>query len=210
MKKWLSGLCVLLLVCNCLSAEIAKSRYKITESEKEFDITYYQTPDMKIIEPKENDDVNVTQSFVINKNNTEGELRYSLFTDLGGDQKTLKLQYAMWVYMCANNISGFEVPASSFSNFNDEDVKNEFNGNFGCTAFIQNPESSYGSGYKYMMVEFFCKEGQGLVMRTYLFNTMDFVGIDGDGNISESSLLFNNYHTFKFMDKDDKGNYIVK
>ena len=94
MKKLLLGLCVLLLFCGCLSAEIAKSRYKITKSEKEFDIAYYQTPDMKVVDSKENEDVNVTQTFIINKNNVQGELRYSLFTDLGGDKDQFKMQYA--------------------------------------------------------------------------------------------------------------------
>lgn len=210
MRKIIWALVGLSMLCGVLSAEIAKSRYKITDSEKEFDVAYYQTPDMKVTDPKENDDVNITQAFLIDKNNTQGELRYSLFTDLGGDRETLKMQYAMWVYMCANNIAGFEVPAGAFSNFNDDDVKNEFNGDFGCTAFIQNPESGYGNGYEYMMVEFFCKEGQGLVMRVFLFNSPDFLGLDSAGNVSASSPLFSNYHSFRFMEKDEKGDYIVK
>ena len=34
--------------------------------------------------------------------------------------------------------------------------------------FFQDPESDYAKDYKYMMVEFFCKENQGVVMRVFL------------------------------------------
>lgn len=210
MKKIVFVLISLFLMYGYLNAEIAVSRYKITESEKEFDVMYFLTPDMKVIESKENDDVNITQSFEITKNNLRGELRYSLFTDLGGDSVSLEIQYAMWVFMCINNIAGYEVPSSSFSNFNDSDVKNEFNGDFGCTIFIQNPKSQYGNGYNFMMVEFFARKNQGLVMRAFIFNETGFMGINEDGSISESSPLFSNYHTFRFMEKDSAGNFIQK
>ncbi len=199
-----------LISYSCLNAEIVGTRYKITDSEKEFDVIYYQTQDMKVIESEKNDDVNITQSFEIDKNNIKGEVRYSLFTDLGGDANTLKMQYAVWVMVCINNIAGFEVSSDSFSNFNDADVKKEFNGDFGCTTFIQNPKSEYGKGYKYMMAEFFCREGQGLVMRAFLFNNLEFTGMNEDGTISSSSALFSNYYTFEFMDKDESGNFITK
>lgn len=200
----------LILFTNCLTAEIIGSRFKITNSEKEFDVAYYQTLDMKTIESKQNDDADITQSFMINKNNIQGELRYSLFTDIGGKQDDLKMQYAMWVYICTNNIAGFDVEEKSFSNFNVDDVKKEFNGDFGCTAFIQNPQSGYADGYKYMMVEFFYKANQGLVMRVFLFTSIDFLGMDGTGNILASSPLFTNYHTFKFMEKNKNGDYILE
>jgi len=210
MKKMMLVILGIITFAYSLTAEIVGSRYKITESENEFDIAYYQTPDMTVIDSKVNNDVDITQSFMIRKNNTEGELRYSLFTDTVGNKDDLKIQYAMWVYICANNIAGFDVANNSFSNFNDNDVKNEFNGDFGCTTFIQNPKSDYGDGYKYMMVEFFHKLDQGLVMRVFLFNSIDFLGMDNDGNILSSSPLFTNYHTFKFMEKNEKGDYILE
>ena len=177
MKRIVLVIVGFITMTNCLTAEIVGSRYKITESENEFDIAYYQTPDMSVIDSKVNNDVDITQSFLISKNNVEGELRYSLFTDMGGNQDDLKIQYAMWVYICANNIAGFDVSDNNFSNFKDADVKSEFNGDFGCNTFIQNPLSDYGDGYKYMMVEFFHKLNQGLVMRVFLFNSVDFLGI---------------------------------
>lgn len=209
MKKALFLLVCLLNVCLALYGGIAKSRFKVAESEDEFDVLYFQSPEMQPIESKKNDDVAITQSFLISKNGTRGELRYSLFTDLGGDPESLRAQFVLWVMMCTNNIAGFEVPADAFSKFADSDVKNEFNGDFGCTAFIQNPTSEYGEGYAYMMIEFFCREGQGLVMRVFLFNDTEFIGMDSNGAISDSSPLFSNYHSFVFMDKDESGEYIT-
>lgn len=200
---------ILVLSSNCF-AKISGSRFKITESEKEFDLIYYLTEDMKVAENLDNNDVAITQSFSINKNGKSGEVRYSLFTDCGEDDSDLQIQYAMWVFMCINNIAGFEVPGNAISSFNNEDVKKEFNGDFGCTAFLQDPKSEYSNGFKYMMVEFFYKEKQGLVMRTFLFNDIDFIGINANGSISPDSVWFTNYHTFKFMEKDKSRNYIVE
>lgn len=196
----------LLSIGNCF-ATIIGSRFKITESEEEFDVLYYITEDMDILEDGQNDDVNVTQAFSISRDGISGEVRYSLFTDTGEDESDLDIQYAMWVFMCLNNIAGFDVPGDVISSFNDSDVKREFNGDFGCTVFLQDPQSDYADGYKYMMVEFFYKERQGLVMRTFLFNDFDFLGIDQNGQLSSDSIWFANYHTFEFMEKDENGNF---
>ncbi len=193
--------------CNCF-AKIKGSRFKITESEKEFDVIYYLTEDIKVIDNNQNEDVNVTQTFSITRNKINAEVRYSLFTDIGEDDSDLQMQFAMLVFMCINNIAGFEVPGNSISSFNNDDVKKEFNGDFGCTAFLQDPKSDYAKGYKYMMVEFFCKEKQGVVMRTFLFNDLGFIGINENGQLSPDSIWFANYHTFAFMEKDKNGNFI--
>ena len=203
---------LMFLICfialgNCF-AKIKGNRFKITESEKEFDVIYYLTEDIKVIDNNQNEDVNVTQTFSITRNKINAEVRYSLFTDKGEDDSDLQMQFAMLVFMCINNIAGFEVPGNSISSFNNDDVKKEFNGDFGCTAFLQDPKSDYAKGYKYMMVEFFCKEKQGVVMRTFLFNDLGFIGINEKGQISPDSIWFANYHTFAFMEKDKNGNFI--
>ena len=209
MKKYLLLLLSLFICSSVVNAEIAGSRFKITESQEEFDVAYYVTDDMTVIGAKENDDVAITNSFTIKKNNLSGEVRYSLFTDTGdGDDEDINAQYAMWVFMCLNNIAGYEVDGSNISVFNDDDVKKEFNGDFGCTTFIMDPKSQYGEGYKYMDVEFFYRKGQGLVMRAFLFNDVAFLGLNRDGTMSQDSPLFQNYHTFRFMEKDSDGNFI--
>lgn len=199
-RKIILSVVVLFVFCSALHAKIMDSRFKITESEEEFDVIYYMTDDMEVISPKKNDDVAITQAFRVSKDGYEGELRYSLFTDCGGNDDDLKIQYAMWVFICSNNIAGYDLSKDTFSNFNDSDVKTEFNGDFGCTGLIQNPESEYGEGYKYIMVDFFYKKDQGLVMRTFLFNDLGFVGMS-EGKMVENNPWFDNYHSFKFMDK---------
>ena len=195
MKKVFVFTLIILNAVVCYG-EIAKSRFKITESEEEFDVTYYLTEDMQIIPNLSNNDVTVTQSFKLG----DGELRYSLFTDLGGSEDTLQIDYAMWVFMCLSNISGREITGNQISVFNDSDVQAEFNGDFGCTAFIVSPSSEYSKGYSFMMVEFFYKKNQGLVMRTFLFNDISFAGISPDGQMNPDNILNRNYHTFRFMD----------
>ena len=90
-------ICVLALG-NCF-AEIMGSRFKVTESEKEFDVLYYLTKDMKVADNNQNEDVNVTQTFSINRENINAEVRYSLFTDIGEDDSDLRMQFAMLVFI---------------------------------------------------------------------------------------------------------------
>lgn len=210
MKKIISFIFCTVFLLSLSSAEIMKSRFKITESIKEFDVMYYLTDVMKIIEVEENDDLSVTQAFEIEYEGIEAKILYSLFTDQGGDPETLDMDYASWVFMCLNNAVGYEVPANAISMFNNSDVEKEFNGNFGCTVFLMDPQSDYAKGYKYIMIEFFYKENQGLVMRSFLFNDMAFIGIDESGRMAANSLWLANYHTFSFMEKNDKGEFIPR
>lgn len=41
-------------------------------------------------------------------------------------------------------------------------------------------------------------------MRTFLFNDIEFIGINPDESISSDNPLFSNYHTFKFIEKDSR------
>ena len=55
---------LMILVClmalgNCF-ATILEPRFEITKSEQEFNVIYYVTEDMKVLETKQNEDVNVT------------------------------------------------------------------------------------------------------------------------------------------------------
>lgn len=210
-KKSLSAVfAVFVMIQSFCSAEIMGSRFKITESEKEFDVMYYVTPEMKVKEVTQNDDVAITQAFEISKDNIKADVYYSLFTDTGGAEESLMMDYVMWVFMCVNNSVGYEVDLEALSVFNNSDVQQEFNGDFGCTGFFQNPVSDYANGHQYMMVEFFYKQNQGLVMRSFLFDDIGFMGITEDGHMSPDSLWLANYHTFEFMEKNDKGEFIIK
>lgn len=64
MKKQLISI-ILLLVATSSFAEMAKMRFKLTESTDEFNINYIETLDMTLIESKENPDVAITKSNLI-------------------------------------------------------------------------------------------------------------------------------------------------
>lgn len=199
MKK--SVLCLFLIgITAVLNAEIAKPRFKITESEQEFDIKYIETKDMTRIENKDNPDISITRSYAIKRGNNKGELRYSLFTDTGSEKDDAKIQAYVWSTMCLYNMCGFETPKGTLTSFKDDDVKGEFNGTCGFNAFIKNPKSKYAEGYNFLYIDFFYKENQGLVVRTFLFEDIAFLDVTPDGKISEDSAWVNNYDSFMFMD----------
>lgn len=41
-------------------------------------------------------------------------------------------------------------------------------------------------------------------MRTFLFNDIEFIGINSDESIPSDNPLFSNYHPFKFIEKDSR------
>ena len=66
MKKQLISI-ILLLAATSSFAEVAKMRFKLTESTAEFNINYIETPDMTLIESKEKPDIAVTSTYKIKK-----------------------------------------------------------------------------------------------------------------------------------------------
>jgi hypothetical protein len=90
------------------------------------------------------------------------------------------------------NIAGYEIDLSRIEYFDDNDVKESFNGDFGVFGFIQDPSSDYGNGYKYILVELFYKNNIGFVVRAILSNDINLY-------IDYSSITyFEIYHSFRF------------
>ena len=204
MKKIISSFLFLITIASLSFAEIAKSRFKITENIQEFDIKYIFTRDMQQIETQENPDISVFTAFKIKKGNEEGELRYSLFTDINEtDFTNAKMQAYIWSLMCAKNMAGYDFPSNKLTQYGDNDVKGEFNGDYGFNAYITNPKSKYAEDYNYIYADFFYKKGQGLVVRAFLFKDISFVGLNSDGTVREDSALFTNYDSFKFYDSKE-------
>lgn len=199
MKKHLITI-LLLLAAATTFAEMAKMRFTITQSPEEFNINYIETPDMTLIESKENPDIAVTRTYKIKKGDEEGELRYSLFTDTGTDESNAKMQAYIWSLVCTKNIAGYDFPSKGLTPYGDNDVKGEFNGDCGFNAFIKSPTSEYAEGYNYIYADFFYKKGQGLVVRSFLFKDISFAGVNPDGTAKPDSALFTNYDSFKFFD----------
>lgn len=208
MKKFLSTLILAALFVSIASAEVSAPRFKITESDEEFDILCILTDDMKVAKTKSDYELPVHTAFSVKRNGKKGEIRYTLLTDCGGNKKDLKSQFVSTMIMCADTITGYDIPMEYFSPFKDSDVKAEFDGDFGYSVTIPSPKSKYAKGYKYITIEFFYKENQGMVIRAFLFNDIAFTGANDDGTINTDSAMFANYHTFKFVQKDGNGNYV--
>ena len=81
MKKRISFIFCAVFLLSLSSAEIMKSRFKVTESEKEFDVMYYLTDVLKMTKVEKNDDLHVTQAFEIKKDGINAKVLYSFFIE---------------------------------------------------------------------------------------------------------------------------------
>ena len=153
---------------------------------EEFDVDIYQYPHMILIENPQSEQLDTVYTF--SNEESSYEIRYTFFKQTISNYPNIKIAFVMCILPIFWNIAGYEL--DNISNFNDSDVKNEFNGDFGSTGFIVDPNSDFGKGYKFIMADFFYKENQGIVVRTILFNDLNFV------QLNEKFLEI--YHSFSF------------
>lgn len=169
--------------------ETFSSHYEPVTTPEEFDVVYFLHDSMKVSKLRRAGGVPVTQAFTIDSGLYEE--RFTLFKDTGSSEKNRKMEYTKVALEYAEKVSGQQLTAEDFTPFKPEDVDEEFNCDFGHTCFVINPSSSYAKGYKYMLIEFFCKESQGIVMRTML--------TDDETVFTEPSENFIYvYHSFRF------------
>ena len=69
-----------------------------------------------------------------------------------------------------------------------------------CLPKNKVPKSVYAEGYNYIYADFFYNQGQGLVIRAFLFKDISFVGVNDDGTVKPDSAMFTNYDSIKFFD----------
>lgn len=195
MKKYIAAIiaacCIVFIYAEITNFTV---HYEKTTSERDFDIVYYLHDFMDEISVRRNNDIPTTKAFAID--NDRYEQRFTLFTDTGTGDATRKMEYIMWALQYAEKAAGFELTVEDFEAFNDEDVLEAFNADFGHTCFVIDPESTYARGYKYMLLEFFCKKGQGIVMRTMLSN-------DGTVFTTPDENFMYAYHSFQFKENSE-------
>jgi hypothetical protein len=153
----------------------------------EFDVDIYQYPYMALIDNPPPGELDTVYAFAGGEKTFE--IRYGFFTQTQKDYADIKRAFALCIIPVAFNAAGGEFDLSEIELFDDADVKEEFNGDMGATAFIQNPESGFGAGYAYMLINFFYKRNQGIVVQTILFNDIEFAGTDQFAEV---------LHSFKF------------
>ena len=143
---------------------------------------------MLLIENPESEILDTNYTFT-NKESAY-QLRYSFFKQTVPDYEHTRAAFAMFCLSIFWNIAGYE--AQELVNFNDIDVKKDFNGDYGFFGFIRDPESDFCSGFKYVLVSFFCKENKGIIVKTLLFNNPSFIRFD--------DTYFEIYNSFRFTE----------
>ena len=158
-------------------------------SAKEFNIDLYKYPYMVLTKNYLTDDINTVYTFVDRNDNFE--LRYALFAQTETNAENIHRSFALFVIPVINNAAGFEVDLNEVELYDEDDVFEEYNGDIGISVFIPSPPSDYGGGHTFMLLSFFCKIDQGIVMQTILFDDLDFAGTEEFDVIS---------HSFSFYD----------
>jgi len=151
---------------------------------EEFDVDIIQYPHMVLVDNPASDSFGTVCTFVDSGGNYE--MRYSLFAQTEYDVENIHRSFALFIIPLINAAAGFEVDLNEVELYSEQDVADEFNGDIGVSVFIQAPPSEYGGGYQFMLLSFFCKINQGIVMQTILFDDIQFAGTNDFFEISYS------------------------
>jgi hypothetical protein len=152
---------------------------------EEFDVDIFQYPHMILIDNPFSEQLDTYYTFT-NKN-LDYQIRYTFFKQTEMDYQNIRMAYGVCILSVIWNVAGYE--EGGITNFNDNAVKDEFNGDFGSTVFIQYPKSDFGKGYKYIMLNFYYKINQGIVVQSILFNNLNFI---------HSENFLDIFHSFRF------------
>jgi hypothetical protein len=145
---------------------------------KEFTVNTYRNASMIQVKNIKTPDVDTHYAFT-NKAKTY-QVRYSFFTQTipGISREDIIAPYSSCVLMTLLNMAGGEEGIANPRDFPDSAVKSEFNGDFGTTTVIRDPKSDYAKGFQFIVVNFFYKQDQGIVVQAILFNDINFVQTD--------------------------------
>jgi hypothetical protein len=154
---------------------------------EEFEVNILRYSHMIHIENPHSEHIDTYYTFTDKDKNYQ--IRYTFFKQTNIDDPNIRISFSFWIMLNIMNIAGHE--NIRVSNFNDNDVKNEFNGDFGSAAFIQNPTSDFGTGYNYIMVNFFYKNNLGTVVQSILLNDLEF---------TQNPIFMDIFHSFRFQD----------
>ncbi len=188
MKK-ISFVIILMFVCLFVFGEIMS----IPFTPEEFEVEIIQYPHMIAADNPESEQLDTRYTFT-NKDETY-QVRYTFFkqTNNEPDYTKMKIPYRLLIMPVIFNIAGHD--NYNVSDFRDLDVLFEFNGSFGSTVFIRDPDSDFGRGYAYLMINFYYKVNQGIVAQSILFNDLSFAA---------SQEFIDVFHSFKFLEWPDE------
>jgi len=180
--KRLGFIFLMVLIPVIAMAEILRIPFKA----EEFDVDILKYTHMLLIDNPSSKQLDTYYTFTNKRKNYQ--IRYTFFKQTEMNYQNIRMAYSFFILPIIINIAGYEEVGIP-NNFNDDNVKNEFNGDFGNTITIKNPKSDFGKGYKYIMLNFYYKINQGIVVQSILFNDLSFL---------KSKDLLEIYHSFKF------------
>jgi len=150
----------------------------------EFDVDIIQYPHMILVDNPASDSFGTACIFADSGGNYE--MRYSLFAQTEYDVENIRRSFALFIIPVINAAAGFEVDLNEVELYKEQAVADEFNGDIGVSVFIPDPPSEYGSGYRFMLLSFFCKINRGILMQAILFDDIEFAGTNEFLEISHS------------------------
>ena len=152
-----------------------------------FDINFKFDPSVTEIPAKEFENQHFDKGF---KNKKYGyEVRYILFKQTAVSD-SFREDAGVFSAMVLMNITGDENYAGETDEYKDDDVMKEFYGDFGSTTFITGCRTDFCEGYEHALVNFYGKEGAGIVCQVILFNDLKELQTDD---------FFRDFHSFNFF-----------
>jgi hypothetical protein len=161
-----------------LSADINSLKFIREEfAEDSYEIRFSSTH-MDFIE---NEQLNSqTYDYAFRSKSGDFEIRYILFkqTEQIPQFEQYKIEASIFATMVIANITGSEPTSQNTTAFNDADVKNEFNADFGITSFSLDIQTDYSFDYEYVMINFYCKQNLGIMCQTIHFKDLEWVNTE--------------------------------
>lgn len=99
------------------------------------------------------------------------EVRHCVFSDTGTSDQSFNREFIVFMLNCASLIAGRELTLADFTSIAKTEVYRTCKADTGYICYVANPKSRFTYGYNQMMIEFYGKQGIGIVMRTTVSNT---------------------------------------
>ncbi|MBR4824603.1 MAG: hypothetical protein IKZ86_07370 [Spirochaetaceae bacterium] len=117
--------------------------------------------------------MSTTRSFKSTKSLSDEhtEVRHCLFLDTGTTAQSFNREFIVFMLNCASLVSGRELTVADFSSISKAELTKTYKADVGYICYVANPHSRFASGYSQMMLEFYGKQGTGIVMRATVSNT---------------------------------------
>lgn len=118
-------------------------------------------------------DMSTTRSFKSTKSLSDEhtEVRHCLFLDTGTTAQSFNREFIVFMLNCASLVAGRELTLADFSSISKAELTKTCKADVGYICYVANPHSRFASGYSQMMLEFYGKQGTGIVMRATVSNT---------------------------------------